>query len=185
MKPASQVHIESMRLEDIPQVLTIDQRSFPLPWSASAYRAELTQNDASHFSVAVLVPPPPRFKWLAHWFETHPARQVIGYCGFWFIVDEAHISTIAVHPQWRGQQVGEQLLQAALNEAVGMGGVQATLEVRVSNQAAQSLYRKYGFEIVGQRKRYYRDNGEDALLMTASLTVPFPGKQVWQPTPVG
>ncbi len=101
------------------------------------------------------------------WFGLKEYRWVAGFVGYWHVVDEAHISTIAVHPKWRGSGVGEQLLRATLEHALSLGAQMATLEVRVSNAAAQNLYRKYHFEEVGRRKNYYRDNGEDAVLMTA------------------
>ncbi len=170
--------IRPMERDDIPQVVAIDQLSFPLPWSATAYEYELTQNKNSHFMVA-LAPPAPTAWWprLAGWAGLRPADSpVVGYGGFWFIIDEAHISTIAVHPAWRGQGIGEQLLVAMLERALGLGAVSATLEVRVGNTTAQSLYRKYAFEVVGRRRRYYRDNGEDALLMTAGLNPALRGR---------
>ena len=177
-----------MVLEDIPRVLEIDQLSFPLPWSATSYRYELTQNPNSHFLVAVAgggsrpaddePKPGGALVWLmpSNWFRP-PAlavrslavRNVVGYGGFWFILDEAHISTIAVDPDWRGRRVGEGLFVAMLEQAIDLGAITATLEVRVTNTRAQGLYRKYHFEVVGRRKHYYRDNGEDALLMTAEL----------------
>ena len=152
-----------MELDDIPQVAEIDRLSFPLPWPARAYRYELTENSASHFTVAVQAKdlgPGPRL-----WPPAPNHRTVVGYIGFWQVVDEAHISTIAVHPDYRGLGVGEQLLAAGLLAAADLGGTQATLEVRVGNTAAQNLYRKFGFGIVGKRIGYYRDNGEDALVM--------------------
>ena len=91
---------------------------------------------------------------------------MVGYAGFWLIVDEAHIGTIAVHPLWRQRGLGEKLLVTLLRQARELGAVLATLEVRPGNQAAQRLYRRHGFAEVGQRKRYYQDNGEDALLLT-------------------
>ncbi len=176
------VTVEAMQVDDIPSVLAIDQLSFPLPWSASSYRYELTQNRNAYFVVALAPEPGPARRaaggWLAglaEWLRGEdeparpPARQVVGYAGFWYIVDEAHISTIAVHPEWRGRGAGEQVLTGLLERALDLGAVAATLEVRVSNTLAQNLYRKYAFEVVGRRKRYYRDNGEDALLMTAAL----------------
>jgi ribosomal-protein-alanine N-acetyltransferase len=173
------VVVEPMRLEDIDAVLAIDRLSFPLPWSASSYRYELTQNSHSYFFVALASPSSAaaRASWrarLATLFKgsAEPEavqRLVVGYAGFWYIVDEAHISTIAVHPAWRGQGVGEQLLTGLLERALDLHAVKSTLEVRVTNDRAQNLYRKYGFEEVGRRRRYYRDNGEDALLMTAEL----------------
>lgn len=143
---------------DIPQVVAIDQQSFPLPWSFNSYKNELLGNDHAHFFVALN-----SARWLC-WWRSH--REVIGYIGYWFIVDEAHISTIAVHPKWRGKGVGESLLKHALRHAQTLGAHLATLEVRVSNLAAQQLYRKYNFVEVGRRLKYYRDNDEDALLMT-------------------
>lgn len=194
MSRTARVTIAPMRPDDIPRVVEIDQLSFALPWSANSYLYELSQNKNSHFYVA-LAPEPPGASGLVHWLGSlwpgslaprarrasdrtnggspadlvAAARAVIGYAGFWFILDEAHISTIAVHPAWRGQGVGEQLLAALLERVLDLGAVSATLEVRVSNEPAQALYRHYAFEIVGRRKRYYRDNGEDALLMTAVL----------------
>jgi ribosomal-protein-alanine N-acetyltransferase len=82
------------------------------------------------------------------------------------IVDEAHISTIAVHPKWRGRGLGEMVLVAMIDAAIQRGAAEVTLEVRVSNLVAQSLYRKYAFVQVGRRKGYYHDNREDALIMT-------------------
>src|SRR5690242_14426477 len=187
------VDVVPMAVDDIPRVLEIDQLSFPLPWSATSYRYELTQNPNSHFWVAVAAGSKPGgtrpdaakpadppstgrvLDWLApsRWFRAPevpaPVRNVVGYSGFWFILDEAHISTIAVHPDWRGRRVGEQLLVSMLEQALELSAVTATLEVRVTNDRAQNLYRKYHFEVVGRRKHYYRDNGEDALLMTAEM----------------
>jgi ribosomal-protein-alanine N-acetyltransferase len=181
------IQIAPMRLEDIQRVVEIDQLSFPLPWSSATYRYELAQNLNSHFFVALAdgnggpasgpgAGSAGPLGWLnpANWFRPPPApldpeRPVIGYAGFWFVLDEAHISTIAVHPDWRGRHVGERLLVAMLERALDLNAVTATLEVRVTNERAQNLYRKYAFDVVGRRKRYYRDNGEDALLMTAEL----------------
>ena len=152
-----------MTLADVPQVLEIDRLSFPLPWSAASYKHELSQNKHAHFFVALESGPGRWQKWLGHRSQ---GRELV-VSGDWDIVNEAHISTIAVHPLWRGKGIGEELLKAMLARALKQGAVEATLEVRVSHIAAQTLYRKYGFEDVGLRKNYYRDNGEDALLMTA------------------
>jgi ribosomal-protein-alanine N-acetyltransferase len=176
------IAVGAMEVDDIAAVYEIDQLSFPLPWSPSSYRYELTQNPNSHFFVATIgggrsaveSKPATGLARLnpSNWFRSPiPAasRRVIGYGGFWFILDEAHVSTIAVHPDWRGQGIGERLLVSMLEQALDLGAVTATLEVRVTNTRAQSLYRKYDFELVGRRKRYYRDNSEDALLMTAQM----------------
>ena len=93
--------------------------------------------------------------------------EVIGYGGCWLIAGEAHISTIAVHPAHRGKGLGELLLASMLKCAIRLGGEYSVLEVRESNATAQALYRKYEYMVIGRRRQYYRDNGEDALLMEA------------------
>ena len=145
--------IRRMTVDDLPGVVEIDRQSFPIPWPERTYRYELKENSSAHLFVAS--------------DSGGASSEVIGYVGYWMLVDEAHISTIAVHPDYRRRGLGEQLLLAALRHALKLGAVEATLEVRASNLAAQNLYRKYGFEEVGQRQHYYRDNGEDAILMTA------------------
>lgn len=147
-----EVLIRAMTLEDLPAVMEIDRLSFPLPWPERSFRYEVLENPASNMLVAGPLGS-----------EDH---RPIGFAGFWLIVDEAHISTIAVHPDWRRTGVGAELLVAVLDLADRLGAEMATLEVRVSNEAAVNLYRKFGFRIVGRRPRYYRDNDEDALLMT-------------------
>lgn len=149
----SEAVVRRMSLADLPEVLEIDHLSFPLPWSERSYRFELTENPASHMLVAVS--------------PENGRPRVLGYAGFWMVIDEAHISTLAVHPDHRRTGLGAELLRAVLDEAARRGAELATLEVRVSNRAAVNLYHKFGFQIVGRRPRYYRDNGEDALLMTA------------------
>lgn len=161
--------LAEMELADLPQVMTIDRLSFPQPWGEGSYRYELLENTNSHFIVA-LDPNgfPTARHWLARWLRRPASRQVVGYAGLWLVIDEAHINTLAVHPEWRGRGVGEKLLLELLRYARAHNALTATLEVRVSNTAAQQLYRKYGFEEVGRRPRYYRD-GEDALLMTVKF----------------
>lgn len=164
------VYFAPMEQADISQVAEIDRLSFPVPWGSTSYEYELTENQAAHFIVAVDPSGEPwRPKWLSWLMGRRPARTVIGYAGFWLVVDEAHIGAIAIHPDRRGQGWGGRLLVALLQRAVERGAASATLEVRASNHAAQWLYRKYGFEDVGRRKEYYRDNKEDALLMTVRL----------------
>jgi ribosomal-protein-alanine N-acetyltransferase len=163
--------IEPMRWEDVPQVMAIERESFPLPWPERAYRYELSQNKNSHYFV--LRPrqaPAPRGCWeRLKQLGRRPARPLIlAYGGFWMIAGEAHISTLAVIPSQRRSGLGELVLWAMLKQAALMGAFEATLEVRVSNHAAQNLYLKYGFEKVGQRRRYYQDNGEDAWIMTVT-----------------
>jgi ribosomal-protein-alanine N-acetyltransferase len=146
--------IREMALDDIPIVLQIDQLSFPLPWPERSYRFELTRNPSSHLLVA----------------EADGAlpNSILGFAGSWLIADEVHISTLAVHPDYRRQGIGEKLLLTLLYWAVNKGAGIATLEVRISNQAAIRLYQKFGFIIRGQKKGYYRDNNEDAFTMMAS-----------------
>jgi ribosomal-protein-alanine N-acetyltransferase len=178
---AGPIRFARMELADIPQVLGIDRQSFPLPWSEGAYRRELSENANSHFLVAYLPSGagPPERTWRG-WLRREPPRVIVGYVGFWYVVDEAHISTLAVHPGFRGQGIGARLLVAMLGEAAALGARLVTLEVRVSNLAAQRLYRKFGFEEVGRRKGYYRDNAEDALLMTLA-----PLERAWQDAAAG
>lgn len=146
------IAIRPMVLDDLPAVLTIDRLSFPTPWSERSYRFELERNPTSRLFVAESTG------------DEEPT--IVGFVGYWLIVDEVHISTIAVHPDFRRMGIGEKMLINALEQAIRSGAALATLEVRVTNQAAVDLYHKYGFQIVGRRSRYYRDNNEDALLMT-------------------
>jgi ribosomal-protein-alanine N-acetyltransferase len=167
------VRLRPMRLSDIPQVTAIDRLCFPTPWPAHSYRYELTQSRTS--SLFALTSPeaaqPSNGIGLSSLvnrlrFGFSGVEHIVGYSGFWFITDEVHISTIAVHPDWQGRHLGELLLFAMLRQAVRKGAQITTLEVRVSNTLAQNLYRKYGFEIVTRRKGYYRDNREDAWMMS-------------------
>jgi len=167
--------VEPMRLRDIEEVMEIECISFPSPWSARAYRCELLGNDSSHYFIA-------RQRWTersesgllakAHRSLGAGIRPaVLGYGGFWLMLGEAHISTIAVQPNWRRRGIGELLLVAMLDRATELGADRATLEVRVSNVTAQNLYYKYGFQQAGLRRHYYRDRDEDALSMsTGRLT---------------
>jgi ribosomal-protein-alanine N-acetyltransferase len=141
-----------MNLEDLKTVLDIDRLSFPLPWSERTYRYEILENRSSYMYVVEVV--------------ENQIAKIVGYMGFWLIVDEAHISTLAVHPDYRGQGIGELLLRTAINGAEDLDARIMTLEVRISNQSAIKLYEKNDFKVVGSRPRYYRDNNEDALLMT-------------------
>jgi [ribosomal protein S18]-alanine N-acetyltransferase len=161
-----------MRAEDIPEVVAIDRISFPIPWSSRTYAFEINNNETSQMVVLETAAPPPAetnglggmFRWLLHGGAT-PETAVIGYGGCWLIAGEAHISTIAVHPAYRGKGLGELLLVGMLQRALNLGGEYSVLEVRISNEPAQALYRKYEYTIVGRRPGYYRDNGEDAYLM--------------------
>jgi ribosomal-protein-alanine N-acetyltransferase len=165
--------IEPMQLRDVAKVMEIERLSFPTPWSARAYHYELQENNLSHYLIARPRRPLAR-KESGFWDGLRRAIgvaaplevNILGYGGFWLMAGEAHISTIAVRPEWRRRGIGELLLVVMLERAVELGGNLATLEVRASNIAAQSLYQKYGFAKVGLRPRYYSDRGEDALIMT-------------------
>ena len=139
--------IRRMTLADVPAVHEIDILSFSLPWPERSFRFELTENQVSR-------------GWVAEVDGKIAAMLVL-----WFIVDEAHIATIAVHPDFRRQGIGEQILLQALRAARDEGAERAFLEVRAGNAAAQAMYKKYGFEVAGIRAGYYKDNNEDALLM--------------------
>jgi ribosomal-protein-alanine N-acetyltransferase len=156
-----------MRLEDIHQVVHIDEISFPISWSARTYQFEIANHDTSHLVVIENTNsghPAGGLRAVFQRFQK-PHMTIIGYGGFWLIAGEAHISTIAVHPDYRGQGLGELLLTGMLRRAIHLKSEYSVLEVRVNNMPAQTLYRKHEYEIVGLRKGYYRDNGEDAYLM--------------------
>jgi len=142
-----------MRLEDIPRVHEIDLLSFSLPWPEKSFTYELTQNPSALCLVAELIPP-------------EAESVIIGMSVVWIIVDEAHIATIAIHPEFRGRGFGKSLLAETLRQSIKRGALLATLEVRRGNLVAQQMYRKYGFKIAGMRAQYYRDNNEDAVIMT-------------------
>ncbi len=146
--PAAEVVIRRMTLADVPQVAEIDRLSFSLPWPERSFRFEVTENPASRGWVAEM------------------AGRLAAMLVLWLIVDEAHIATIAVHPDFRRRGLGERILLHALAAARDEGGRRAFLEVRAGNVAAQAMYKKYGFVVDGTRPKYYRDNNEDALLMS-------------------
>ena len=147
-RPPVKLTIGAMRLEDLAEVQRIEEASFSTPWPENAYRSELMSNRLATYLVA------------------RAAGRIVAYGGMWLMVDEAHITTFAVHPAWRRQRIGERLLLAFLDLARDRHAREATLEVRLSNLAARRLYEKYGFRPVGLRPRYYSDNNEDALIMT-------------------
>lgn len=140
--------IRKMTLDDLEQVVAIDQVSFSLPWPARSFRFELTDNEASRCWVADL------------------DGRVIAMLVGWFIVDELHVATIATHPEFRSQGIGREILLYSLRAAKEEGAVKSFLEVRESNEIAQTMYRSFGFVEDGRRKGYYKDNGEDAILMS-------------------
>ena len=187
--------LRPMEERDIPQALDLDREAFPTQWphpSYASFKQELrnrlayymvvsTKNDFEQYkpennrrnssglkkllyfnfpfskrdSARPVLPPPSR-------------DYLIGMAGFWLMAGEAHLITIGVRNAQRRQGIGERLLIAFLDRAIELNAHMATLEVRVSNTEAQSLYRKYGFHDAGTRKKYYADNGEDALIMSTA-----------------
>jgi ribosomal-protein-alanine N-acetyltransferase len=175
--------IEPMVEGDIERVQAIERRSFTTVWSANTYRNEIRNSGSSRYIVARAsqTPPPPRDEssrhrrslladLLARLLGARPAPAnpypLVGYGGLWLSVDEGHITTIAVAPEYRGRGIGELLLNGLIDQAMAMNADLLTLEVRVSNVIAQQLYLKYGFRPLGTRPRYYTDNSEDALIMS-------------------
>jgi ribosomal-protein-alanine N-acetyltransferase len=143
--------VRPMTLEDVDQVAQVEKLCFPLPWPPDTYRRDLRYGGNTHYLVAERV--------------TDGGGLVVGFCGYWLIEGEIHVSTIGVHPEYRGLGLGEYLLARMLADGMEKNASSATLEVRVSNSTAQCLYSKYGFRVTGRRRRYYRDNHEDALVM--------------------
>lgn len=143
------VAIEPMRRADIEAIHRIDARCYPSPWLITTYETELNNRSACYL-VARL------------------EGTVVGYGGEWVIMDEAHITTLAVDPDYQRRYIGERLLLALMEEAIWRGASHTTLEVRESNRVAQNLYQKYGFRAAAVRKNYYTDNGENAIVMWAT-----------------
>jgi ribosomal-protein-alanine N-acetyltransferase len=139
--------IEDMTILDIDAVQVVERASFPVPWPANAFRHELTQNKNAHYIVA------------------REGDRIVGYAGLWLSLDESHITTFAVLPDYRRRKIGERMLVALFDKSAKLGAEWMTLEVRASNLAAQKLYEKYGFRPAGIRRRYYSDNNEDAIIM--------------------
>ncbi|HET9097825.1 MAG TPA: ribosomal protein S18-alanine N-acetyltransferase [Candidatus Baltobacteraceae bacterium] len=141
--------IETMTDADVKEVLRIEQQSFSTQWPSNAFYQEIHDNK------------------LAYYFVGRVGARVVSYGGIWVILEDSHVTTIAVHPNFRGRKYGEIMLLKLLDEAIERGASWMTLEVRESNTVAQALYRKYGFTTVSTRKGYYSDNNENALVMWA------------------
>ncbi|HZR97389.1 MAG TPA: ribosomal protein S18-alanine N-acetyltransferase [Chloroflexota bacterium] len=185
--------IEEMRSEHIPAISAIDRAVYPIPWPIHSYRSEL-HNRSAYYIVACRVDADAHVDHPAEVgagagggtstgllsrltrllrpgttltvAEEVELRRVVGYAGLWLMVNEAHVTTIAVAPEYQGRGLGELLLISLIDKAIELNALCLTLEVRVSNHVAQSLYRKYTFRETGLRRRYYSDNGEDAHIMT-------------------
>ena len=158
--------VQPMTLADLDQVMKIEQVAFSSPWSRRAFHYEVAKN--THSTMVVVRPAPRNNSWVGRFmagFGVGGPGPLFGYAGAWLLVDEFHISTIAVHPQYQGRGLGELLLISLLDRGSELGALRATLEVRVSNLAAQALYERCGFAIVARQKRYYADNNEDAYIM--------------------
>lgn len=148
VKPVNdRVRVRPMNPEDIEVVTEIEQQCFRTPWTREAFEKEIYENKLAVYLVAEM------------------DGQVVGYIGMWHIVDEGHITNVGVTPQFRRLGIGAKLVQALLQKANELRIVGVTLEVRVSNDKARSLYEKYGFQSAGVRKKYYQDTGEDAIIM--------------------
>lgn len=136
-----------MGIEHLDEVMEIERLSFPTPWSRGAYQREILDNSYARYIVALL------------------GGRVVGYAGMWVLMDEAHVTNIAVHPDYRHLGIGERILRELIRRAYAAGADKMTLEVRVSNVVAQNLYKKLGFAFRGIRRGYYTDTHEDAMIM--------------------
>jgi ribosomal-protein-alanine N-acetyltransferase len=144
-----EVHISPMRRRHLRSVLRIEGQVYPTPWTHGLFVSELALRSSRIYVVARL------------------GREVIGYAGLMMSLDDGHITTIAVDPEWQRQGVATRLLVTLAQEAIERGATALTLEVRLSHHGAQRLYQRFGFKAVGVRKGYYADTGEDALIMWA------------------
>ncbi|MCI1696591.1 ribosomal protein S18-alanine N-acetyltransferase [Aneurinibacillus aneurinilyticus] len=143
--------IRRMEMKDLDGIEEVERLSFQTPWSRDSFINELKQNV------------------FARYFVAEKARQIVGYGGMWLVLDEAHITNVAIHPDYRGQYFGEKLMHRLMEYAADSGATAMTLEVRRSNETAKGLYRKLGFVEEGIRPGYYTDNGEDAIIMWLRL----------------
>lgn len=141
--------ISPMTASDITAVTRIERASFSTVWPPDAFYNELSGNK------------------LAHYFVGRYGGRIVGYGGLWVILEDSHVTTLAVDPQYRGRRFGEVLLLRLIDEAIARNAAWMTLEVRESNAVAQRLYRKYGFTTVTMRTGYYSDDNESALIMWA------------------
>lgn len=166
-----QVYLREMRVADLDQVLAIERLSFVTPWSPNAFLTELTENAYADYIVAVVAWPGVGRAVGQGALGTQAlgpqaaGEQVVGYGGMWIVLDESHVTNVAVHPDFRGKKVGELILKGLMARSVWRGAKRMTLEVRKSNLVAQNLYVKCGFEPRGIRKNYYTDTKEDAIIM--------------------
>lgn len=147
----AKIHIRKMKEGDLKEVMEIEKVSFSSPWSRNVFAQEVKEN---------------RY---AHYFVLEDGNKVVGYAGMWIVIDDAQVTNIAIHPNYRGKKLGEKLFGYLLQYALHQRVVRLSLEVRVSNLVAQRMYRKFGLVPAGIRKNYYTDNQEDALIMWVNL----------------
>lgn len=147
----SDLRIRPMVIEDIPAVLEVELASFTIPWPKEAFEREIAINQ------------------YAHYYTAEQDGLIIGYCGMWVVYDQVQITNIAILPEFRGKGCGSELLGFMIEKAREHGGSVLSLEVRVSNIPAMTLYKKFGLQPGGIRKQYYTDNQEDALVMWVNL----------------
>ncbi|MBE9207241.1 ribosomal protein S18-alanine N-acetyltransferase [Nostoc sp. LEGE 06077] len=149
---SSDLILRSLTIDDLSAILELDQACFGGLWTMEGYQRELDSPNSELLGL----------------FSPLSSIKLLGMGCFWSIVDEAHITILAIHPQYHRQGLGQALLYALLKTSGDRGLERATLEVRASNLAAISLYQKFGFKTAGLRRRYYQDNGEDALILWLS-----------------
>lgn len=143
----SELVIRQAEHQDLEAIVHLEKTCFSTPWSRESLEHELTKNKMAYYIVA------------------EQEGQVIAYAGLWIIVDEGHITNIAVLPEYRGNHIASLILAFLIATTTAKGVVRFTLEVRSSNEAAKALYRKFEFKEEGLRKGYYEDTGEDAVIM--------------------
>jgi ribosomal-protein-alanine N-acetyltransferase len=148
--PYVAIRLEPMQIEDLDIVLAIERQSFTTPWSRAMFLSELANTRSSRLFVAR---------------ATRDREAIVGYLGYRVVVDEMHVVLVAVHPSCRHRGIGRQMLKQAMKQARQTACHKATLEVRISNIAAQQLYFQLGFAPVGTRPGYYRHPAEDALIL--------------------
>lgn len=147
--PVPALTVSPLRRRHLRAVLRIENEVYPTPWTMGLYLAELASPTGRTYKVA------------------RSGGRVVGYGGIMYVVDEAHVTTLAVHPDHQGRRIGARLLAALVRAALEEGMTSLTLEVRASNRPAQALYRRFGLAPAGIRRGYYRGSGEDAVVMWA------------------
>jgi [ribosomal protein S18]-alanine N-acetyltransferase len=171
---ADLVMVAPMTPDDLDEIMPLERQCFADPWTRRMYLNDLTTNEAATYLVVRRGDAETRGRGEGQAVDDGlavsqclrvPASPILAYGGLWLLLDEAHIATVASHPDWRGCGLGQWLMLALLDAAMARGAATSTLEVRAGNLPAKSLYEKLGYEVAGMRKRYYRD-GEDGLIMT-------------------